>query len=117
MDLGEPPFFSGSEAGCIPQEMACGGTRLWCGVHGRCVGGLLVPHCECQPGFMGPDCETPTIPISLGQDSFAKVTLDHSPDPYDLWVQMRIRSRGQPSGLLVQLASSDQFPALRLHVS
>ncbi|KAK4295368.1 hypothetical protein Pmani_032058, partial [Petrolisthes manimaculis] len=116
VDLGEPPYSSGSEAGCSPQDIACGGSRLRCGVHGWCVGGLLVPHCECHPGFMGPNCATPTIPVSLGRDSFAKVTLVRSPDPYDLWVQLRVRSRGQPTGLLVQLASSDQFPALRLHL-
>ncbi|KAK8754583.1 hypothetical protein OTU49_016757, partial [Cherax quadricarinatus] len=116
VDLGEPSYSAASMKGCQPQEAACGDGPVTCGLRGQCVGGLESPKCDCQPGWMGPACATPTVPVALGQASFAKVALSFIPDPYDMTLQLRMRTRGLPNGLLMQLSTSKQSHALKLHV-
>ncbi|XP_069186784.1 putative neural-cadherin 2 [Procambarus clarkii] len=115
VDLGEPSYSTQSAKGCGHQEDACRNGPVSCGVRGQCVGGIESPKCDCQPGWMGHDCATPTVPVSLGEDSFAKVALSFTPDPYDITLQLRMRTRGHPNGLLMQLSTSKQSHALKLY--
>nr|XP_045603724.1 putative neural-cadherin 2 isoform X2 [Procambarus clarkii]XP_045603725.1 putative neural-cadherin 2 isoform X2 [Procambarus clarkii] len=116
VDLGEPAYSSGSVKGCKPQEVACETTFASCGTQGSCVGGLINPRCDCNPGWTGPECTTPTVPVALGQASYTKVALSFTPDPHDVTLQLRVRARGRPEGLLMQLTDSQQTHALKLHL-
>ncbi|XP_071513117.1 putative neural-cadherin 2 [Panulirus ornatus] len=116
VDLGEPAYSSGSVMGCRPQEIACGYGLASCGLRGHCVDGLNNPRCDCQPGWTGPECSTATVPVAFGQASYLKVAMSFTPDPYEVTLQLRVRARGHPNGLLVQLASSQQSCALELHL-
>ncbi|KAK8754585.1 hypothetical protein OTU49_016765 [Cherax quadricarinatus] len=116
VDLGEPAYSSASVQGCTPQQLACENTPVPCGVHGHCVDGLISPRCECTPGWTGPGCSTPTIPVALGQSSYSKVELSYSPDPYYVTLQLRVRTSGRPHGLLMQLTDTQQTQALKLHL-
>ncbi|KAK4290310.1 hypothetical protein Pmani_036772 [Petrolisthes manimaculis] len=111
VDLGEAPHSGGSERGCGPQNSACGGG---CGVRGDCVGGLLNPSCRCQPGWTGPRCEERTSPVGLGKGSYASLPLPLIPDPYTIRLQVRVRARGRPHGLVIQLGQSYSSRAVTL---
>ncbi|KAK8742415.1 hypothetical protein OTU49_001855, partial [Cherax quadricarinatus] len=114
VDLGEPAYSSGSSVGgCHPQEWACPGG---CGVRGECVGGLTHPECQCEPGWGGADCGTPTVPASLGKASYVKVALSFTPAPRVLKVQLRVRTRGAKHGLLLHLAAHHHSAAFMLHL-
>ncbi|XP_063588701.1 neural-cadherin-like [Penaeus indicus] len=117
VDLGEPPYSQGSAAGCQPQETACGGKRGSCGLRGECVGGLERPECECEPGWAGPECSTPTVPASLGSSSCMKVALSFTPGPRVVKMQLRVRTRGARDGLLLHLAAQQRSTGLTLRVS
>ncbi|XP_071513389.1 putative neural-cadherin 2 isoform X2 [Panulirus ornatus] len=116
VDLGEPAHSSGSVGGCRPQEEACKRHLASCGLRGQCVGGLHNPMCDCQPGWAGLQCATPTLPAALGQASFTKISLSLTPDPYDVTLQLRVRVRGNPDGLLLQLAASQPSSAFTLRL-
>nr|XP_045589087.1 neural-cadherin-like [Procambarus clarkii] len=114
VDLGEPAYSQGNTAaGCKPQESAC---PAGCGVHGECAGGLKRPGCECQPGWGGSGCSTPTVPASLGKSSYVKVALSFTPAPRVLKVQLRVRTRGARHGLLLHLAAHHHSAAFMLHL-
>ncbi|XP_071513597.1 uncharacterized protein [Panulirus ornatus] len=116
IDLGEPAYSSGSVKNCRPQEIACRDKLGSCGLRGHCVDGLNNPRCDCLPGWAGPECAVPTIPAALSHASYMRVALSFKPNPYDLSLQLRVRTLGRPSGLLVRLAASQQSHALTLHL-
>ncbi|XP_071513325.1 putative neural-cadherin 2 [Panulirus ornatus] len=116
IDLGESAYSSKSVSGCRPQEIACRERQTSCGLRGHCVNGLKNPRCECQPGWSGPKCTIPTVPVAFGQASYTKVALSFTPDPFDVTLQLRIRTRGNHNGLLMQLASNQQSHALKLQL-
>ncbi|XP_068219972.1 putative neural-cadherin 2 [Palaemon carinicauda] len=116
VDLGEPAYSSNSKSGCFVQEEACLTKLGFCGVRGHCVGGLYKPKCECEPGWTGEYCSTPTVPMSLGPDSYMKMALSFKPDPYFLKAQMRVRQSAPSNGLLMQLASHHQSIVLDIQL-
>ncbi|XP_068219630.1 putative neural-cadherin 2 [Palaemon carinicauda] len=99
IDLGEPAYSTNSWTGCRPQDAACKGK---CGLNGRCTGGIANPWCDCDPGWAPPVCDVPTIPASLNKNSYVKMAISFTPDPYNVATQMRVRAIGRPSGLLVK---------------
>ena len=114
VDLGEVAHSYNSASGCSPQDTAC---LHDCGLQGRCVGGLQHPRCECDPGWTGSGCATPTIPARFSAASYLKVALSFSPEPWTVRVQVRVRLRGARSGLVLQLAARHHAAALTIHVS
>lgn len=117
MDLGEPVYTHETESGCRSQDMACSQGPGGCGLRGQCVGGLQQPLCECDPGWTGPGCATPTVPARLGSTSYMKVALSFTPGPRVIRVQVRVRFRGDRSGLLLQIAAHHHTALFTLHVS
>ncbi|XP_037789373.1 putative neural-cadherin 2 [Penaeus monodon] len=115
VDLGEPAVSEGSAGGCRPQEEACRGAIPGCGRRGRCVGGLEQPECECEPGWSGLGCTTPTAPATLGRASYVKVALSFTPAPHVLTLQLRLRTRGARDGLLVLVNTHHEDVGLALH--
>ncbi|XP_042223409.1 neural-cadherin-like [Homarus americanus] len=116
VDLGEPAYSRESSPGCLPQESACPGGLGGCSVRGECVGGLRRPECECEPGWTGSGCNTPTVPAALGKASYMKVALSFTPAPRVLRVQVRLRTRGARHGLLLHLAAHHHSAAFTLHL-
>lgn len=117
VDLGEPPYsHASSSGGCAPQDAACPGGVGGCGHRGRCVGGLVSPECECEPGWTAPGCTMPTVPASLGPASYMKVALSFAAAGRGVRVQVRVRTRGARDGLLLHLAARHRRAALSLHV-
>ncbi|XP_042242202.1 putative neural-cadherin 2 isoform X2 [Homarus americanus] len=116
VDLGEPAYSRSSEGGCHPQEVACPGGVNGCGQRGQCEGGLNDPQCECDPGWAGPNCASPTVPAALGKSSYMKVALSFTPAPRVLTVQVRVRTRGPRHGLLLHLAAHHRAAAFTLHL-
>ncbi|KAK8374085.1 hypothetical protein O3P69_014994 [Scylla paramamosain] len=113
IDFGEPAYSHDSASGCLPQDAACAGG---CGVRGRCVGGLVLPRCDCEPGWTGPHCASPTVPTRLGAASYMKVALSFTPNPRVIKLQVRVRLRGARSGLLLHLAAHHRAAAVTLHL-
>ncbi|CAL4193185.1 unnamed protein product, partial [Meganyctiphanes norvegica] len=117
IDLGEPAYSHNSNSGCNSQRGVCLGVgEDGCGMRGECVGGLNTPRCLCQVGWAGSTCDTPTIPATLGGNSYVKLALNFTPDPYKASIQLRVRTRGQHNGLLLQLAQQHHSAALKLHI-
>ncbi|XP_069938293.1 putative neural-cadherin 2 isoform X1 [Cherax quadricarinatus] len=116
VDVGEPAHSSGSIKGCMPQEKACGQELTFCGIRGSCAGGLIAPRCDCEPGWSGFQCSSPTVPVSLGKASYMKVALPFSQDPYHIMLQLRVRARGHPHGLLMFLPSTHHSSNLKLEL-
>ncbi|XP_042206048.1 neural-cadherin-like [Homarus americanus] len=116
VDLGEPAYSRNSEGGCRPQEAACRDTRGSCGHQGQCVGGLSHPECECEPGWAGPSCATPTVPATLGSSSYVRLALSFTPGPRVVTAQLRVRTRGTRHGLLLHLATQQDASTFTLYV-
>lgn len=114
VDLGNPVHSHASAGGCREQDEACPNR---CGFRGQCKGGLRRPRCECDPGWTGRSCATPTVPVRLGVASYVKVALSFSPEPWAVRAQVRVRLRGAHSGMLLQLAAHHHAAALTLQVS
>ncbi|XP_068212828.1 putative neural-cadherin 2 [Palaemon carinicauda] len=103
MDLGEPALSKTSVAGCVPQESSCSYGLDACGVRGTCVGGLNEPECQCDPGWSGNKCDHPTMAARFGSKSFMKMTLSFTPASKGISVQVRVRTWGRRSGLILRL--------------
>ncbi|ROT84263.1 Cj-cadherin [Penaeus vannamei] len=116
VDLGQPAYTHGSVGGCRLQDAACPGGRTACGLRGACVGGLSRPRCECEPGWTGPSCTTPTVPTALGSLSYVKLALSFAPPPRQLSVQLRVRTRGPKDGLLMQLSAQHRHVMFTLQL-
>ncbi|KAK7080329.1 hypothetical protein SK128_017660 [Halocaridina rubra] len=114
IDLGEPAYSSSStKGGCYPQEQAC---KENCGFRGQCVGGLNHARCECDLGWMGPQCSNMTTPVFLGSASFMKMTMFFAPNPQFVTVQLKMRTQGHTSGLILQMSSEQNGPFLRVQI-
>ncbi|XP_071536341.1 putative neural-cadherin 2 isoform X3 [Panulirus ornatus] len=113
LDLGEAPYHRGTTPGCPPQDAACPGG---CGHRGACLGGLHHPRCQCQAGWAGPRCDTPTPSVTLGSSSFMKMALSFTPPPRAVRAQVRVRATGPRHGLLLRLAQRQNNAALSLHL-
>ncbi|XP_037085943.1 neural-cadherin-like isoform X3 [Pollicipes pollicipes] len=96
-DLSNPGLNRHSYPGCPQVESVCSGADLTsrCGEHGRCVGSMTRPNCECDPGWSGPGCSIPTIPATFLPESYVKYALSFSPDEFRTEVQLRFRTREQ----------------------
>ena len=96
-DLADPGLFRNSKPGCGPVEEACNGKNFpnaaRCGEHGRCVGSLRNPSCECNPGWTGQDCSHETMPTTFEPQSYVKYALSFEPDRFTTEVQLRFRTR------------------------
>lgn len=114
VDLGEPAYSKGSHKGCQPQQKACLNK---CGHRGHCVGGFHQPQCECDPGWTGPGCDTPTIPTTLGPSSYSKITLSFIPEPQVVKAQLRLKTKNVLNGSLLHLTTGQSPAAFTLHVS
>ncbi|XP_045130294.1 putative neural-cadherin 2 isoform X1 [Portunus trituberculatus] len=101
VDLGEPAYSKGSQKGCRPQESACPTN---CGYKGWCEGGFNHPYCDCQPGWMGHGCSTPTTTYALGPHSSVSMALSFTLVPESLTMQVRIRTTDLNSRLLLLLS-------------
>lgn len=106
-DLHNPGLFSNSVAGCPQTENVCSQTGLTarCWEHGNCVASFSDARCECQPGWTGLTCTTPTIPASFKSQSYVKYALSLDPDRFHTQIQLRFRTR-EKQGELFRL--SDQ---------
>ena len=101
-DLAEPGLFRNSIPGCRPTEEVCNsqnspGSR--CGDHGRCVGSLRSPRCECNPGWTGPECKLETMPSTFNSQSYVKYALSFEPDRFTTEIQLRFRTREEQGEL------------------
>ncbi|CAL4184112.1 unnamed protein product, partial [Meganyctiphanes norvegica] len=112
VDLGSPASSSGSTSGCGVQQAACDGS---CGHRGHCVGGLHHPRCDCDPGWTGTTCATPTLPVSLGHISYIKVALSFSPDPKSIELQLRLRTK-QTTGRILYLTAQKTQATIMLQL-
>ena len=116
VDLGQPAHSGGSTPGCRPQETACLEGEGGCGHRGRCVSGLNYPECECDPGWFGVGCSTPSPSTTLGRGSYMRVALSFTPPPTSLKLQARLRTWGRASGALLHVAAQHHAAAFTLHV-
>lgn len=64
-----------------------------CSEHGSCVGSMVEPRCECNPGWSGVDCLTPTIPTTFRPQSYVKYALSFDADKFMTKIQLRFRTR------------------------
>nr|XP_045606773.1 putative neural-cadherin 2 [Procambarus clarkii] len=116
VDLGEPAYSRNTAGGCRPQNKACREAMGGCGHRGQCMGGLNLPECECDPGWTGPACTTPTVPATFGPSSFVKMALSFTPASQMMTAQLRLRTRGSRQGLLLHMASRQHSSAFTLHL-
>ncbi|XP_068208342.1 cadherin-related hmr-1-like [Palaemon carinicauda] len=116
VDLGETPYSQGSSPRCHMQDLACLDNDVSCGFHSECTGGLKMPKCTCEPGWSGLNCETPTIPTTLGPNSYIKMALSFTPHSQDISIQIRVRTQGLRNGLLLHLVTQQTNSSLSLHL-
>ncbi|XP_076378461.1 neural-cadherin isoform X5 [Megalopta genalis] len=94
-DLAHPGLSRNSVAGCPQTEEICNNqeSTFRCWEHGTCVGNFTEARCQCNPGWTGPGCMTPTIPTTFKPHSYVKYALSFEPDKYSTQVQLRFRTR------------------------
>nr|XP_034190810.1 neural-cadherin isoform X1 [Osmia lignaria] len=94
-DLAHPGLSRNSVAGCPQTEEICNNqeSTLRCWEHGTCVGSFTEARCQCNSGWTGPGCMTPTIPTTFKPQSYVKYALSFEPDKYSTQVQLRFRTR------------------------
>ncbi|XP_071516704.1 putative neural-cadherin 2 [Panulirus ornatus] len=102
VDLGQNVLSQGSSPGCSATD--CLASRLNCGVHGRCQGSPSGLRCECQPGWGGGQCATPTTPTNFLLNSYVKLALSFTPLAYTTSLTLRLRTR-KGRGQLVLISS------------
>ncbi|XP_045130452.1 putative neural-cadherin 2 isoform X1 [Portunus trituberculatus] len=96
VDLGDGVLSKASTPGCLATD--CHANHLHCGLHGRCQGSPGSLRCECQPGWSGPGCASPTTPATFFPNSYVKLALSFSPLAYTTSITLRfrtIRRRGE----------------------
>ena len=100
-DLAEPGLSRNSIPGCRPTEEVCNNQyeNSRCGEHGRCVGSLRAPTCDCNPGWTGPFCTLETMPSTFNQQSYVKYALSFEPDRFTTEIQLRFRTREEQGEL------------------
>lgn len=115
VDLGQPAYVRGGQAGCRTQQAACVGG---CGHRGECVGGLEQPECQCEAGWEGPHCTASTPSAALTSfTSYIKMSLTFTPSSQVVTAQLRVRTRGTTTRILLRLSSLHQVAAFTIHVS
>ncbi|XP_076394562.1 neural-cadherin isoform X3 [Megachile rotundata] len=94
-DLAHPGLSRNSVAGCPQTEEICNNqeSTFRCWEHGTCVGSFTEARCQCNSGWTGPGCMTPTIPTSFKPQSYVKYALSFEPDKYSTQIQLRFRTR------------------------
>ncbi|XP_071515917.1 putative neural-cadherin 2 isoform X1 [Panulirus ornatus] len=105
LDLGRGLLSQASSPGC--PEADCLSRGLHCGVHGRCHGSPGSLRCECQPGWAGSDCATPTTPTTFLLNSYVKLALSFTPLGYSTSISLRYTPSSSPPRVLT----------MRLHIS
>ncbi|XP_066961725.1 neural-cadherin-like [Macrobrachium rosenbergii] len=116
LDLGEPSYSEGSLPSCRMQDLACINGDGPCGIHSECTGGLWKPKCQCEPGWSGLNCETPTVPTTLGLRSYIKVALSFTPPSQNFVIQVRVRTLGFKTGMLMHLVTQQTNSSITLHL-
>ncbi|XP_050723127.1 putative neural-cadherin 2 isoform X2 [Eriocheir sinensis] len=99
VDLGTGVLSRASSPGCPAAD--CLAQRLHCGVHGRCLGSPGSLRCECQPGWGGPGCASPTMPATFLPNSYVKLALSFSPLAYTTSISLRFRTLRRKGELVV----------------
>ncbi|XP_028049562.1 neural-cadherin isoform X3 [Monomorium pharaonis] len=94
-DLAHPGLSRNSVAGCPQTEEICNNQEATfrCWEHGTCAGSFTEARCQCNPGWTGPGCMTPTIPTTFKPQSYVKYALSFEPDKYSTQMQLRFRTR------------------------
>ncbi|XP_048509175.1 neural-cadherin isoform X2 [Athalia rosae] len=94
-DLAHPGLSRNSVAGCPQTDEICNHQEATfrCWEHGTCVGSFSQARCQCNPGWTGPGCMTPTIPTTFKPQSYVKYALSFEPDKYSTQIQLRFRTR------------------------
>ncbi|MPC29128.1 Neural-cadherin [Portunus trituberculatus] len=99
VDLGNKILSRGSSSGCAAAD--CLTNQLHCGPHGRCQGSPGSLRCECQPGWGGPGCASPTTPATFLPNSYVKLALSFSPLAYTTSITLRFRTLRRRGELVV----------------
>ncbi|XP_063876229.1 putative neural-cadherin 2 [Scylla paramamosain] len=99
VDLGGKILSRGSSPGCAAAD--CLANQLHCGPHGRCQGSPGSLRCECQPGWGGPGCASPTTPTTFLPNSYVKLALSFSPLAYTTSITLRFRTLRRRGELVV----------------
>ncbi|XP_043069622.1 putative neural-cadherin 2 isoform X1 [Drosophila bipectinata] len=96
-DLAFPALARNSFPACPQTDEVCLKTEhtARCWEHGNCVASLVQAKCHCQPGWMGPGCNLPTIPTTFKAQSYVKFALSFEPDRFSTQLQLRFRTREQ----------------------
>jgi hypothetical protein len=96
-DLAHPGLSKNSVAGCPQTEEVCANSESLsrCWEHGTCTGSLSEARCQCQPGWTGPACFTPTVPTTFAKQSYVKYALSFEPDRFSTQIQLRFRTRDE----------------------
>ncbi|KAK7071119.1 hypothetical protein SK128_019333 [Halocaridina rubra] len=113
IDLGHRILSKGSSPGC--PEVDCSAQGLHCGKHGRCQGSPGYLRCECQSGWSGNQCSSPTTPGSFQLNSYVKLALSFTPLAYTTTIHLRFRT-WKRRGELVMLSSQHGRDKLALHL-
>lgn len=94
-DLSHPGLTRNTESGCPQTEQVCANQELAlrCWEHGTCVGGMREARCQCNPGWTGSNCFTPTVPTTFRSQSYVKYALSFEPDRFTTHIQLRFRTR------------------------
>ncbi|XP_071534605.1 putative neural-cadherin 2 isoform X2 [Panulirus ornatus] len=87
IDLGRNVLSHRSAPGC--PSIDCTSHGLDCGVHGRCQGSPGQLRCECQLGWEGQGCATPTVPAAFQVNSYVKLALSFTPLAYTTTLHLR----------------------------
>ncbi|XP_063876230.1 putative neural-cadherin 2 [Scylla paramamosain] len=99
VDLGSGVLSRASSPGCLATD--CHANHLHCGLHGRCQGSPGSLRCECQPGWGGPGCASPTTPTTFLPNSYVKLALSFSPLAYTTSITLRFRTLRRRGELVV----------------
>lgn len=108
-DLAFPALARNSFPACPQTDEVCLKTEhtARCWDHGNCVASLVQAKCHCQPGWMGPACNVPTVPATFKAQSYVKFALSFEPDRFSTQLQLRFRTREQ-SGELFRVSDQHQ---------
>ncbi|CAD5116989.1 DgyrCDS5823 [Dimorphilus gyrociliatus] len=74
--IGDTGKQENAEDGCYREDSVCGRTAEnelgYCGKNGKCVGSFIKSSfkCQCEPGWRGNQCQTPTMVRDFGEKSF-----------------------------------------------
>ncbi|KAK3862262.1 hypothetical protein Pcinc_031850 [Petrolisthes cinctipes] len=102
VDLGDGVLSEASSPGCPAAD--CHHSGLHCGLHARCEGSPGELRCECDPGWTGESCQTPTTPTTFLPNSYIKLALSFTPLAYTTSISFRFRT-WRRRGELVVLSS------------